>query len=431
MNERDSEAVRALLQSSGLKEAEKIEDTGIVILNTCTVRDSADRKVEGYLWQLREWKNSSPGRILGIMGCMAQDRKDSLLEKFPHLDFVLGTGQTASIPKIISTIINSPASRISETEILDLYDDFQTHLPKNQVSAFVSVIKGCSMFCSYCIVPYVRGAEKSRSENEIIREVEFLCSKGVKEIFLLGQNIAAYGLNKKAEKQEKISPLAELIRKISSIDEVKRIRFTSPHPASFNDSLIAEICENRKVCDKIHIPLQSGSDEILKAMNRNYSASDYMRMIEKLRKGRPKLSFSTDIIVGFPGETDSDFEMTRKLMNDIAFDQAFIFKYSKRRNTPASEMNEQVPQKIKEERNKILLDDLKIRVEKNNNDLIGKALEVLVERESPKRNDRLIGKTSSNKTVVLWKKEGIKIGDIVDVLIEDSTPAALYGSVHP
>jgi tRNA-2-methylthio-N6-dimethylallyladenosine synthase len=426
MNERDSEAVRALLQSSGFEEAEKTEEADIVILNTCTVRDSADRKVEGYLWQLREWKNSLPGRILGIMGCMAQDRKDSLLEKFPHLDFVLGTGQIASIPKIISTIINSPASRISETEVLDVYDDFQTHLPKNQVSAFVSVMKGCDMFCSYCIVPYVRGAEKSRSENEIIREVEFLCSKGVKEIFLLGQNIAAYGLNK-AEKQEKISPLAELIRKISSIDEVQRIRFTSPHPASFNDSLISEICENRKVCDKIHMPLQSGSDKILTAMNRNYSADDYMRIIETLRKGRPKLSFSTDVIVGFPGETDSDFEMTRKLMNDIAFDQAFIFKYSKRRNTPASEMDEQIPQKIKEERNKILLDDLKIRVAKNNSELIGKTLEVLVERQSPKRNDRLIGKTSSNKTVVLWKKDRIRIGDMVDVLIEDSTPAALYG----
>ncbi len=428
MNIRDSEAVSALLRSAGHSESESINDADIVLLNTCSVRDSAERKVEGYLWKLRSWKDERDGRILCIVGCMAQSGGDDLLAKFPHLDIVAGTSRIARIPEMISNA-SLGYGRFSDTnDDKTPYDDMSTHTLGNGISAFIPVMRGCSMNCSYCIVPQVRGGEKSRPEEEIIKEAKELSDKGIKEIFLLGQNIAAYGLDGVRTKTEK-SPFAKLLAKIAKIENVKRIRFTSPHPASFNDELINEVCENRKVCDSVHIPLQSGSDRILTLMQRKYSSSDYMRIIEKLVSGRPAISFSTDVIVGFPGETDEDFNDTRKILQTVGFEQEFIFKYSKRKNTPAAEMNEQLPDKIKEDRNQILLEDLKKRVLKKNRDTHGKTVEILLESESSRGNNRMIGKTSSNKTVIVEKKQGFKVGDFANALIEDSTLAALYGII--
>jgi tRNA-2-methylthio-N6-dimethylallyladenosine synthase len=427
MNDRDSEAASAILASAGFSAAKDIEDAQITILNTCSVRDSAERKVKGFLWQLKGWKEKNEKRIIGLIGCMAESYKDALLEEFSHLDFVLGPGQMGLLPQTISEIIYSKnKKRITETEAEKPYDDIKTHLPAGKVSAYIPIMRGCNMFCSYCIVPYVRGRERSRPLNEIIEEAKLLAEKGVKEIFLLGQNVAAYGFDK--EKNSKKSSLAGLLSKIAEIPEIQRIRFTSPHPADFNDELIRAVCEIRKVCGHVHIPLQSGSDKILGLMNRHYTAAEYVNITEKLRRGCPEIVFSTDVIVGFPGETDSDFQDTRTLLNDVGFDQIFIFKYSKRKNTPAADMDNQVDTKIKEERNQILLADLKSRAKKTNKSFLGKTVEVMVESSSSKRNDRLIGKTSSNKTVVLWKKKDIVPGDIVKVLVEDSTLAALYGT---
>ncbi len=426
MNIRDSEAISALLAAAGHSEAGSLDDADIVLLNTCSVRDSAERKVEGYLWKLRSWKEERKGRILCIVGCMAQSAGGSLLEKFPHLDIVAGTSAISRLPELISNV--SPGSgRFSDTDEGPLpYDDISTHVSSGGVSAFIPVTRGCSMNCSYCIVPQVRGGEKSRPAEEIIEEARSLVDRGVVEIFLLGQNVAAYGLDRTAGKNES-SPFAALLAKIAEIKAVKRIRFTSPHPASFNDALINAVCEIRKVCDSIHLPLQSGSDRILTAMGRRYSSSEYMEIVAKLKAGRPGISFSTDVIVGFPGETDDDFNDTRRILNDVGFDQEFIFKYSKRKNTPAAEMDGQIPLKTKEERNKILLDDLKTRILARNRSMIGSEMEILIDADSPRSNNRLIGKSSSNKTVVVEKKAGIAVGSFATAVIEDATLAALYG----
>ncbi len=428
MNLRDSEAILALLEKAGFNESSELEDADVLILNTCSVRDSADRKVEGYLWQLREWKEKRANRILAVIGCMAQSRGNSLLTKFPHLDIVCGTFHFGKIVEMIYQVANEHLRICDISEFNPPYDDLSTHLLKNKISAFIPIVRGCSMKCSYCIVPDLRGAEISRPQDEIIREAKTLAEQGIKEIFLLGQNIAAYGLEPNSEKCGK-SPFAELLAKIAEIDKIKRIRFTSPHPANFNDALINAICEIRKVCDAIHIPLQSGSDKILDLMRRRYSSNDYMKIIEKLKTGKKGVSFSTDVIVGFPGENDTDFNATRTVLENVGFDQEFIFKYSKRKNTPAANMMEQVEDKVKKERNHCLLEDLKTRVLKRNKSLEGSTFDILIEAESQKSKNRMIGRTSSNKTVIVEKKDNIKIGDFTTALIEDSTVAALYGRI--
>ncbi len=424
MNIRDSEAVSSILLNAGYQQTNDIEDANIIMINTCSVRDSAEKKAEGYLWKLRDWKEAGHDRILCIIGCMAQSEGNKLLDKFPHLDIVVGTAAISRLPELIENV-SLGYGRFSETNLNSIpYDDANTHLYKNKISAFIPVMRGCSMHCSYCIVPQVRGTEISRPIEEIIGEARLLVENGVKEIFLLGQNIAAYGQNGDKSKR----PLfAELLAKIAEINELKRIRFTSPHPANFNDDLIKVVCETPKICSSIHIPIQSGSNKILKKMKRGYTLEDYMRIINKLKEGRPELCFSTDVIVGFPGEEEDDFYLTRNVLNSVDFDQEFIFKYSKRKDTPAAEMIEQVPQKIKEERNKILLDDLKKRVIKKNKNLIGTEQEILIESESPRQNKRFIGKTSSNKTVIVEKKENFAIGSFAIAVIEDCTMAALYG----
>lgn len=426
MNFRDSEAIISLLRKAGHTETKDIEEASIAILNTCSVRDSAERKVEGYLWKLRSWKEENTNRILCIVGCMAQSEGDKLLAKFPHLDIVLGTSAISKLPELIKNA-SCDFRRVSNTQMSHTpYDDCQTHLSENKFSAYIPVMRGCSMRCSYCIVPQVRGEEYSRSANEIVEEAKTLAENGVVEIFLLGQNVAAYGLHGKKSSD---SPFADLLAKIANIDKVKRIRFTSPHPANFNDKLIETVCEIRKICSSIHLPLQSGSDKILTLMRRNYTATDYMRIIEKLKSGRPELSFSTDVIVGFPSEDEEDFNATRKILNDVDFDQEFIFKYSKRKNTPASIMDEQIPAKIKEERNQILLRDLRERVLKKNKNMLGAEIEILIEAESPRQNNRLIGRSSSNKTVVVEKKNNVKLGDFAIAIIEDFTLSTLYGKL--
>jgi tRNA-2-methylthio-N6-dimethylallyladenosine synthase len=301
--------------------------------------------------------------------------------------------------------------------------------PEN-CSAFIAIMRGCNRFCSYCIVPYVRGREKSREIHDIADEAKKLVDAGIKEIFLLGQNVAAFGLDGKASpKDPSFSPFADLLKELNSISGLARIRFTSPHPAYFNDKLIHAMADLPKVCESLHLPLQSGSDRILKMMNRNYTSAQYLGIVEKLKKLIPDITFSTDVIVAFPGETEEDFNATRKIMNEVGFDNAYIFKYSPRKGTKAAEMPDQIAQETKEMRNQILLEDLALRTQKHNEQMIGKKYEVLVEGPSKRNSKRWSGRTRTNKVALFEPDERTKRGDLVELEIFRCTSMSLFGKL--
>lgn len=430
MNERDSEAISAALEAGGLNVASGEEDADILVFNTCSVRETAERKAVGKIGIIKKLKKDRPDLIIGVAGCMAQRMKDELFAKLPHIDFVAGTGQIHKIPEIIKSIITKREKIITVGETpedeKELLDGFGGHLyVDGKISAFVSVMRGCSRFCSYCIVPYVRGAENSRPQEIILREIRGLADKGIREIVLLGQNIAAYGLEKSASGRKK-SNFAELLGKIEEIDGILRVRFTSPHPAYFSEDLIDAVVSLPKVCKNVHLPMQSGSDNILKKMNRPYTSAEYLAIVEKLRKGAPGMTFSTDVIVGFPGETEEDFLHTRDLMDKAAFDNAFIFKYSPREGTKAANFADDVPKAVKEERNQILLKDLALRAEKHNKSMVGLVVEILVEGPSKRNSEKWCGRTGSNKVVIFEPEGGISVGDMLNVKISRATSMSLY-----
>ncbi|OGV49720.1 MAG: tRNA (N6-isopentenyl adenosine(37)-C2)-methylthiotransferase MiaB [Lentisphaerae bacterium GWF2_44_16] len=432
MNERDSESAAALLSADAFSITDSEKDADILIFNTCSVRDQAERKAIGKIGILKRLKRSRPHIFIGIMGCMAQSRGAELLKEIPHLDFVIGTGQLHRLPEIIKSEIRKRHKTVFDELARPDFNALAAHLAdtENNFSASIAVMTGCNRFCSYCIVPYVRGREHSRPPDEIIEEAEKLVASGVREILLLGQNIAAYGLDGKSPPKDAFSPFAELLEKLNNIDGLYRIRFTSPHPAYFNDRLIDAVTSLPKICESIHLPLQSGSDRILKLMNRPYTSAHYMSVVNKLKSKSPRMIFSTDVIVGFPGETEDDFNATRGIMNEVAFDNAFIFKYSKRRDTLAAEMPEQLEQKIKEERNKILLEDLAERTGRYNASLVGKILEVMAEGPSKRNSSRWAGRSSSNKIVIFEPESSVSSGSLINVKIERSTPMTLFGKIQ-
>ncbi len=435
MNERDSEAALAALLKRGYARAESEEDADVLIFNTCSVRDQAERKAMGKIGIVQRLKRVKPNLMIGVMGCMAQSRGEEILKKNPHVNFVVGTDQLHHIADTVDQLCHSEEQvlldRMDDPSILTAMSDHldaDTEAPR--VSASVAISRGCSRHCAYCIVPSVRGPEKSRAESDIIAEIESLVQTGVCEILLLGQNVASYGCdNQPPPMPPEHSPFADLLTKISEIKGLKRIRFTSPHPAYFNQKLIDTIAKLPKVCNHIHLPVQSGSDDILKKMNRPYTQALYLDIVEKLRAQIPDVSFSTDIIVGFPGETDADFEETRKVMQIAAYNQAFIFKYSPRKNTRAATMENQLPQSVKESRNQILLDDLGQLSAMHNAKFVDQVVEVLVEGPSKRNASRWSGRTSSFQVVVFPPTEGLKIGDLVQVHIDRATTVTLFGKI--
>lgn len=435
MNERDSEAVASALIDAGFFLTASEEEADILLFNTCSVRDQAERKAVGKIGILKKLKQKNPEIIIGVLGCMAQSKKDEIIEELPHVDFVLGTDQLASLVSVIQSELNNRETIVKTQESNDpanlegmgghlryAYDNLERE--EDSCCAFISLMRGCNRFCSYCIVPYVRGREKSRDQTAIIQEAEKLVDCGVKEIMLLGQNVAAYGL---VSGKTEGSPFAGLLEQLDQIPGLARIRFTSPHPSYFNDYLIDAVAHLPKVCNNIHLPLQSGSDKILKIMKRGYTSREYLEIIEKLKNKTPGITFSTDIIVGFPGENNEDFENTRVLMEKVGFDNAFIFKYSPRKGTKAAEMEDSVTLSEKEERNAILLADLKARTAKNNRQLEGKALEILIEGISKRNAARWFGRTTTNKVVVFEPYPGICKGDIAEIMIGKSTSMTLFG----
>ena len=434
MNERDSEAVAALLRARGYRLVADEENCDILLLNTCSVRDAAEQKAIGKAGYLSARKKKQPDFILGILGCMAQNRGAELLDRLPDVDLIVGTQKFHQVPDYLDNLRAAQAAGtpIGET-IVDIAEEagsqntIRDHvLEEKQVSAFVSIQQGCNMDCSFCIVPKTRGDERSRPMDEIVRECEALAERGVREITLLGQIVTSYGRRDYVHTGG-VTPFVQLLERVNAIPGLQRIRFTSPHPRGFKDDLIQAYGRLGKLCEYVHLPLQSGSDRILKAMNRPYTRDRYRQIVDDLRAVRPDMYISTDVIVGFPGETAEDFAQTRELFETCNYDMAYVFKYSIRTGTPAATMEGQVPDEVKEERNQILLRILEENSNRRNALLVGSTQEVLVEGPD-KRGLRYTGRTRGNRVVHFDAHERL-VGELVPVRIERVSTAVLYGSL--
>ena len=428
MNERDSEAIAGMLAGQGYSIVDSESDADILIFNTCSVREQAERKAVGKIGIMKKQKKRKPHLIIGAMGCMAQNIGEKLLKDLPHLDFVIGTRQLHKLPEVLNSIIEERKQLSLLTDGEEVLTSMGTHYQmskEKEYKAYIAIIRGCNRFCSYCIVPHVRGREISRKISDVVAEAKELAANGVREIMLLGQNVAAFGLDGDTNPPpEGVSPFADLLVELNKIEGLCRIRFISPYPSYFNDKLINTLGSLDKVCHNIHLPLQSGSDRILKKMNRQYTAEQYLEIVDKLRKAMSDVTFSTDIIIGFPGETDEDFKATHEIMKKVGYMNAFIFKYSPRSGTPAADMEDQVPQKVKEERNQILLKELGKYTLTKNAGYVGTIQEVLVEGPSRRNKKRWAGKTESFQVVIFDPAPDTERGRLVKVKITRSTSAS-------
>ncbi len=431
MNVRDSEALAGMLAARGAEIVSDETAADVMIFNTCSVRDQAERKAIGKITFMKKYKKLHPELVIGVIGCMAQHRGEELLAKLPHLDFALGTGQLHRLPEVIQSVRQERRrfAELSEGDaVLHAMGTHYTLPGMRPYSAMIAITRGCNRFCAYCIVPYVRGREISREKSDIVAEARLLAAGGVREIMLLGQNVAAYGCGGNVNPPPAdVSPFAELLEELCGIDGIRRIRFTSPYPTFFNARLIATMAAHPEICRNVHLPLQSGSDRVLRSMNRQYTRESFCAIAAALRAAMPEITFSTDVIVGFPGETDADFVETREVMNQVGFDNAYIFKYSPRAGAKSAEWPDDVPQEVKEARNQILLADLAQRSMAGNLAYVGKTVEVMVDGVSPRNPNRWAGKTSTAKTVVFAPQAGLQPGDLVNITIERAGRVTLFG----
>ncbi len=433
MNVRDAEAVAAGLEAAGHLPAIDEADADLIIVNTCSVRGKAEDKAVGKLGLLCATKRTAPQRIVGVMGCMAQRRGAALLKRIPLLDFVLGTRQQQALPALL------PRLAAGERGIVLLDDPAITprvpdaHLP-GAVSAFVTILLGCNRRCAYCVVPDVRGAEYSRPAPEILAEVRQLAAGGVREVTLLGQSVMRYGRSNPVWEAPATGSFREdlprLLEAVSAIPGIRRIRFTSGHPSGCTDELVRAMRDIPRICPHLHLPVQSGSDRILDLMRRGYTAAQYLDAVAHLREAMPDFSLTSDVIVGFPTETEEDFEATRRLAETAAFDNTYIFKYSPRPGTPAAAMNDDVPAAEKMRRNQVLLEDQDVRGQRLNEACVGRTLDVLAEGVSLRNDQRWSGRSPGNKVVVFERHPSIAAGDLVPVQISRAGPQVLYGEVR-
>jgi tRNA-2-methylthio-N6-dimethylallyladenosine synthase len=431
MNERDSEAVAAQLVAKGYQLASGEATADIILLNTCSVRDFAEQKALNKMQNVAaEVRRSRPGVILGFLGCMAQSRGQELLDRLPDVDLVLGTQKFHRTGDYLDDLLSGRKERV-----LDVAEEhgseaaIREHLlngnARKSVAAFVSIMQGCNQYCTFCIVPYTRGQERSRSIEDIVGECRELVAQGVREVMLLGQIVTSFGRREIPEKDGK-SSFVQLLEAVHEIEGLERIRFTSPHPKGYGDDLVEAYGRLPKLVESAHIPVQSGSDRVLKLMHRGYSRDRFLGIIEKLRKVKPRIGISTDLIVGFPGETEADFEETLALAREVKFDQAYIFKYSGRRSTPAAAMPDQLPQEVKEERNDVLLKLVNEIAAKSYGALVGQQLQILVEGPSKRNQARYTGRSRCNK-IVLFEGSERHRGQIMNVKITRAGSFTLYG----
>lgn len=423
MNEEDSEKLSGMLKNIGYSKIDKREDADIIIFNTCAVRENAELKVYGNLGALKKLKEQRPNLIIAVCGCMMQQKgvAENLIKKYPFVDIVFGTHNSYKFPEYLNRVKQEGKSVI---EILDKEEGIVEGIPvdrESSVKAFVTIMYGCNNFCTYCVVPYVRGRERSRNPEDIINEIKSLISKGYKEVTLLGQNVNSYGKELGGDVD-----FAKLLRMINEIEGLERVRFMTSHPKDLSDEVIYAIRDCGKLCEAIHLPVQSGSDRILKIMNRHYDREQYLNLVKKIKKEIPGVALTTDIIVGFPGETEEDFQDTLNLVKEVEYDSAFTFIYSRRNNTPADKMEDQIDDKIKHDRFNRLIEVLNTISAKINKQYHLKNVEVLVEGTSKNDENKLMGRTRTGKLVNFTGNKN-NIGKLVNVKITEALSFSLNG----
>lgn len=420
MNIADTELIEAMLIKHGYERSNNPKTADAIFLNTCAIREHAEDKVHSQLGRYDLIKKERPEVIIGVLGCMAQSLKNDLLDSRPYVDIILGPDSYRRLPELLSRNKTNKTSLVdTQLSRYEVYDDL---FPKRDdgINAWISIMRGCDKFCTFCIVPFTRGRERSRSLSSIIYEAKDAVDQGFKEITLLGQNVNSYNYED--------YQFHHLLENVAKIAGLKRIRYTSPHPQDITDDLLQIMSEYENICNYVHLPLQAGSNRILKRMNRTYSQEHFLALTNKIRTILPNVGISTDIIVGFPGETDDDFNETINVMNEIKFDSAFNFKYSPRRGTKASEYDDQVPEHIKQQRLQQIIDLQKKHTLDNNLALVGTVQEVIVEKESKMANNQWAGRTDSNKWVI-FDKQDVKIKDMIPIKISEARGITLYGQL--
>ncbi|MFA7290059.1 MAG: tRNA (N6-isopentenyl adenosine(37)-C2)-methylthiotransferase MiaB [Melioribacteraceae bacterium] len=417
MNLADTELVMGILQNKGYSLTNEITEANVILLNTCSIRDNAEQRIYGRLGNLKKYKEGKQSAVIGILGCMAERLRKNLIEDKKMVDIVVGPDEYRRLPEFLDGAFAGEKGigvKLSRTET---YDDI---LPFREegLSAWLSVMRGCDKFCTYCVVPFTRGRERSRSLESIIPEIKNLSERGFKDITLLGQNVNSYNDNG--------NDFADLLASCAAIDRTIRFRFSTSHPQDLSDKLLYTIADNENLCNYIHLPVQSGSNRILDLMNRTYSIEHYYELIDKARKIIPGVSFSTDIISGFPTETYEDHIATLDVMMKVRYDGAYMFKYSPREGTKAFSMEDNIDEETKSKRLSEIIDlQQKISFEINQ-EMIGKVEKILIEGESKKSEDFLAGRTDTNKVVIIPKQEGMKKGDYVTVKINRATSGTLF-----
>lgn len=421
MNKLDAELSLGLLQEEGYRIVDKADEADVILFNTCSVRQHAEDKVYSHLGALKMLKKRHPEVVVGVLGCMAQKDGEAIFKRMPHVDLVCGTRMFSRLPELLLTIKNqgSHVLAIDEDQIVSVKRPV-AYRP-NFYQAFVTVMRGCDNFCSYCIVPYVRGGEISRTIADVKEEVQSLVSNGCKEVTLLGQNINSYGKGLAGG-----ITLGHLLSELNDLDGLERIRFVTSHPADMSRDLIRTMSRLSKVCEHLHMPAQSGSDRILQEMRRGYTAGYYRDLISYARELIPYIAVASDFIVGFPGEMDEDFQETVRLMEDIRFQNCFIFKYSPRTGTKAAELKDDVVDEVKRARNMKLLELQKSISLEQNRKMIGRKVEVLVEGASKSDSHKLSGRTRQNH-IVVFNGPAVLVGRLVNVVIHEVTDLTLYG----
>ncbi len=434
MNERDTEQVSQMFVERGYTMTPSDADADVVLINTCSVRDQAEQKALGKMGMTRRRRVPL---VTGFMGCMAQSRGPELVDT-AKVDLVVGTQKYHRVVDYVDQIIRAKEERQMDDERFSIVDVEEEEASQNAIrdhalkdrqgSAFVSIMQGCNMKCTFCIVPYTRGGERARPIADIVEEVRRLADRGVKEVTLLGQIVNLYGRHEFPAVDGK-SPFVQLLEAVHEVSGIQRIRFTSPHPIGYKKDLIEAFTYLTKLAEHVHLPVQSGSDEILKRMHRPYSAAKFIDLVGRIRAARPGIAISTDVIVGFPGETEAHYQETRALFEQVRFDNAFVFRYSKRRGTPAAEMEEalQVPERVKEERNQDLLALVNAHALPRYEELVGQRVEILCEGPSKTTETRLMGRTRTNRIVVFEGEATRLAGEIFDVHVRSHHHFTLYG----
>lgn len=427
MNDHDSEVITGILLSLGYQPTEEVDEADLILYNTCCVRENPERKVYGHITAFRRLKEKNPELIIGICGCMPQQKQEleKMLKRLPHVDLIFGTHNIHRLPELLDRAISG--ERVVEIWEEGQYDegqDFRDDLPVQRndgLKAFVNVIYGCTNFCTYCIVPYVRGKEHSRTPDKIREDVLGLVAHGYKEITLLGQNVNAYGKDLSED-----TSFSALLTDLNSIDGLDRIRFTTSHPRDMGSDLVAALAQLEKVCEHLHLPVQAGSSRLLKRMNRGYSREYYLKLVEQVRKAVPGISLTTDLIVGFPGETDQDFQETLSLVKEVGFDSAFTFIYSPREGTPAARFPDQIPEELKKERIYELIEVQNKISDIHMQRLVGTKQELLIEGRS---KGGLIGRTRTNRQVHVGGSDDL-VGSLVWAEITEASTWSLQGRIQ-